>query len=207
VSHQSRIRQGPAILKDYPADLERDVVSCNGQLRFRLRPIRSDDDEQLVAFHDHLSDRSCYLRFFSLHPHLSPQEVERFTHVDYKNRLALVAELDRRLIGVGRFDRRPGEAVAEVAFVVADDYQHHGIGSFLLDELATAAWDRGISTFVADTLHENHTMLDVFSHSGFNVTSRCDCETVSLRFPLASTPRYEAARANRRASWHITTPS
>jgi GNAT superfamily N-acetyltransferase len=207
VSRQSRTNERPSNLKEYPADLEQEVVSCDEPLRFRLRPIRSDDGQKLVAFHDHLSDRSSYLRFFSVHPHLSPKEVERFTHVDYENRLALVAELDRRLIGVGRFDRRPQRDEAEVAFVVADDYQHHGIGSLLLDELATAASDRGISTFVADTLHENHPMLDVFFHSGFDVTSHCDVGTVSLRFPLASTPRYEAARANRRASWHITTPS
>ncbi len=196
----------PSPFGGYPSDLQRVVVSDDGAMRFRLRPIRSDDDERLVAFHDHLSDRSCYLRFFSLHPHLSPKEVERFTHVDYENRLALVAEVDHRLIGVGRFDRRPEKDVAEVAFVVADDYQHHGIGSLLLDELATAARDRGISTFVADTLHENHPMLDVFFHSGFDVTSHFEYGTVSLRFPIASTPRYEAARANRRASWHITTP-
>ena len=69
-----------------------------------------------------------------------------------------------------------------------------GLARFLLDEPVSAARNRGISTFLADTLYENHPMLDVFFHSGFNVTSHCDCGTVSLRFPLASTPRYEAAR-------------
>ncbi len=205
MSRQPEVSEGHSVVNGYPADLERDVVSCDEQLRFRLRPIRSDDGQKLAAFHDHLSDRSCYLRFFSLHPHLSPKEIERFTHVDYENRLALVAELDRHLIGVGRFDRRPNRELAEVAFVVADDYQHLGIGSLLLDELASAARDRGISTFVAATLHENHPMLDVFLHSGFEVTSRCDFETVSLRFPLASTPRYEEARTYRRGRWRITT--
>ena len=91
----------------YPSGLERKVVSSDGALRFRLRPIRPDDGQRLVSFHDHLSDRSCYLRFFSLHPHLSPDEVERFTHVDYEDRLALVAVLDDSIIGVGRYDRQP----------------------------------------------------------------------------------------------------
>lgn len=207
MSQHSEVGEGPAVVNEYPADLERDVVSCDEQLGFRIRPIRSDDGQKLAAFHDHLSDRSCYLRFFSVHPHLTPKEIERFTHVDYENRLALVAEMDRRLIGVGRFDRRSEREVAEVAFVVADDLQLHGIGSLLLDELVSAARDRDISTFVADTLHENHPMLDVFLHSGFDVTSHCDFGTVSLRFPLASTPPYEAARAHRRGRWHITTPS
>ena len=74
----------------------------------------------------------------------------------------------------------------------------------LLDELVSAARDRGIRTFVADTLHENHPMLDVFFHSGFDVTSQLEYGTVSLRFPLEPTPRSEAARAERRARWHVT---
>jgi GNAT superfamily N-acetyltransferase len=203
VSQPPRTSESPSHLEGYPSGLERQVVSSDGMLHFRLRPIRSDDGQRLVAFHNHLSDRSRYLRFFSLHPHLFAEEVERFTHVDYEDRLALVAELDDYLIGVGRYDRQPDSDVAEVAFVVADDYQHHGIGSLLLDELASVARDRGIRTFVADTLYENHPMLDVFSHSGFDVTSRCESGTVSLRFPLAPTHRSEAARAERRARWHV----
>ena len=186
----------------YPSELEFDAVSIE-QFRFGVRPIRPDDANALVQFHEHLSDRSCYLRFFSLHPHLSPNEVERFTRVDYRDRLALVAEHDGRLIAVGRFDRHPDSTEAEVAFVVADDFQHHGIGSLLLDELAAAARDRGITTFVADTLEENLTMLQVFIHSGFPVTRCCEYGTVSLRFPIALTPAYEESRERRRAGWQI----
>ncbi len=203
MTQPSRTTKDPPLLKEYPTDLECEVASGDGQLRFQLRPIRSDDGQRLVAFHDHLSDRSCFLRFFSLHPHLSPGEVERFTHVDYQNRLALVAVVHDRIIGVGRYDRLPESDVAEVAFVVADDYQHHGIGSLLLDQLARAARERGVGTFVAETLHENHPMLDVFFHSGFDVTSHVDYGTVSLRFPLAPTSRSEAVRAERGARWQL----
>ena len=203
MSQASHINENPVLVGEYPSDLEREVVSGDGTRRFRLRPIRTDDGKRLVEFHDHLSDRSCFLRFFSLHPHLSPKEVERFTHVDYENRLALVAVLDDRIIGVGRYDRRPGSKSAEVAFVVADDFQHLGIGSLLLDELVTAARARGIGSFVAETLHENHPMLDVFFHSGFDVTSHFEYGTVSLRFPLAPTLRSAAARAERRTRWHV----
>ncbi len=173
------------------------------QFRFLVRPIRPDDVGALVQFHEHLSDRSCYLRFFSLHRHLSPIEVERFTQVDYRDRLALVAEHDGRLIAVGRYDRRPETTEADVAFVVADECQHHGIGSLLLDELADAARDRGITTFVADTLQENLTMLQVFSHSGFPVSRHYEYGTASLRFPITLTPSYEKCLARRRTGWQI----
>ena len=168
---------------NYPLHLEREVESP-GNLRYRVRPIRPDDAPRLIEFHNHLSPHSCYLRFFTFHPTLSSAEVERFTCVDYEDRLALVAETDDHLIAVGRYDRHVGTPEAEVAFVVADDYQHHGIGSLLLDELARAARENGITTFLADTLRENHTMLGVFMHSGFPVTTKSDRETVSLRFPI-----------------------
>jgi GNAT superfamily N-acetyltransferase len=180
----------------YPRELERDVES--GGLRYRVRPIRPDDAPRLVEFHGRLSPRSVYLRFFSAHPTLSDAEVTRFTEVDYDGRLALVATVDDHLIAVARYDRAPGAPDAEVAFVVDDAYQHHGVGSELLDELADAAFARGVTTFRAETLVENRVMLDVFHHVGFPVTSSIEFGTVTLRFPIAPTAASDAARAARR---------
>jgi GNAT superfamily N-acetyltransferase len=187
---------GRADPEGYPYDLERAVVATDG-LRYRVRPIRPDDGPRLVAFHACLSTRSVYLRFFTIHPTLSEAEVHRFTTVDYVNRLALVAIVEDRLIAVARYDRAPGATEAEVAFVVADEYQHHGVGSLLLDDLADAARRRGVLTFCADTLAENHAMLDVFRHTGFPVTAHTEYGTVSLRFPIAVTEDYASARSRR----------
>jgi GNAT superfamily N-acetyltransferase len=189
----------------YPTDLERQVVSLGG-MTYRLRPIRPDDDERLVEFHNHLSQRSCYLRFFTFHPTLSRTEVERFTCVDYLNRLALVALLDDRIIAVGRYDQQPGTTHAEVAFVVADEFQHHGIGSLLLDELARMAWRRGIHVFNAETLHENRAMLDVFHHSGFPVSSSIEYGTVTVRLSIEATEAYKCALAKRESTRSATVP-
>jgi GNAT superfamily N-acetyltransferase len=182
----------------YPSELEHEIVSDN--LHYHVRPIRPDDGPRLVAFHHHLLPHSVYLRFFSFHPELSSHEVEHFTRVDYVNRLALVAESEDRLIAVGRYDSAPGDNEAEVAFVVSDEFQHHGIGAFLLDELAGAARDRGITSFRAETLCENRAMLDVFHHSGFPVTSSVEYGTVTLRFPIEPTDDYRAALDNRETS-------
>ena len=187
---------------NYPWHLER-VVTSSGNLRYRVRPIRPDDAPRLVEFHNHLSPHSAYLRFFTFHPRLSAAEVERFTCVDYEDRLALVAEIDDHLIAVGRYDRHVGTSEAEVAFVVGDDYQFHGIGSLLLDELARAAREKGITTFLAETLRENHTMLGVFMHSGFPVTTETDHDTVALRFPIEPSEASRAALAGRERSRHV----
>ncbi len=166
----------------YPGTLECDVTTLLGTT-VHVRPIRPDDAERLADFHRLLSPQSVYFRFFSPHPRLSHTEIEWFTHVDYADRLALVVEVEDVLVAVGRYDRISGTE-AEVAFVVADAWQHHGIATLLLELLAQAAWMCGFDALVASTLPENRDMLHVFTHSRFNVSMRFDDGLISVRFPI-----------------------
>jgi RimJ/RimL family protein N-acetyltransferase len=170
----------------YPFSLVGDATTRTGT-RVHLRPIRPDDGPRLVDFHQHLSFRSVYRRFFSVHPNLSTAEVEQFTCVDYVDQMALIAEQDQRLVGVGRYVRIPDTHRAEVAFVVADQHQNSGIGTVLLEHLVDAARDRGITTFVAMTLAENRQMLNVFAASGFPVSTSLEDNVVSVSFPITCT--------------------
>jgi GNAT superfamily N-acetyltransferase len=167
----------------FPEELQADVELASGAT-LHLRPIRSDDAEKLVKFHAQLSFNSIYCRYFSLHPVLSTIEVKHFTQVDYVNRLALVVEDGNELVAVGRYDRCPESSSAEVAFVVRDDYQHLGLGHRLLDALAEAAWERGITDFSAETMSSNHDMLSVFRHSGFPVTTSSEFNEISVHFSI-----------------------
>lgn len=181
----------------YPADLECEVLTGTGAT-LRMRPIRSEDAELLVHFHLNLSSGSIYRRYFSFHPELSEKEVEHLTTVDYMDRLAFIVEDDDALVAVGRYDRIPGTTEAEVAFLVADEYQHHGLGQLLLKHLAEAARARGITTFTAETQADNRGMLGVFHESGFPVTSSIEDEVVSLSFPIEPTEKSKARYAGRR---------
>jgi GNAT superfamily N-acetyltransferase len=202
-------QEGTVYPPGYPEGVEHDVI-CDPGMRCHLRPIRPDDAARLTEFHSRLAPRSVFLRFFTFHPELAAKEAEHFACVDYVDRFALVAELDGRLIAVARFDRQSGDTEAEVAFVVSDEFQHHGIGSLLLDELATAARARGVTTFRAETLAENRAMLDVFRHAGFPVSSNVEYGTVTLRFPIEEIDTYRASlaeRESRRAGGESPAPS
>jgi GNAT superfamily N-acetyltransferase len=159
-----------------------------------LRPIRPDDAQGLVEFHLGLSPTSIYRRYFFGHSKLSELEVERFTCVDYVDRLALVVVDSDRLVAVCRYERAPDTTEAEVAFVVADNFQHHGIGTFLLERLVDAARPRGITRFLAHTLAENQTMQQVFTNSGFRLTTTRDAETITVRFPIEPESSYRTSR-------------
>ena len=194
----------------YPAELECRWMTRIGSI-VQVRPIRADDGPRLLAFHRQLSPSSVYRRHFFVHPELSEAETEYFSRVDYLDRLALIAEDSGRLIAVGRYDRSPGTAEAEVAFVVADAYQHLGIGTMLLDHLADAARPVGITTFIASTLADNRTMLDVFLHSGFPVTTSSSGSVVGVRVSIGprdprgacrpAVPTYRAAHGWRPSRW------
>jgi RimJ/RimL family protein N-acetyltransferase len=145
-----------------------------------LVTMRPDDAERLVRFHHTLSAESTYLRFFSYHPELLPSELDRFTHVDHRDREAVIAVAGGEIVGVGRFDRFQGSTDAEVAFVVTDAWHGRGLGSVLFRRLAERGRDVGIERFVAQTLAHNVAMLAVFRHAGLPVTHQRDHEIVNL---------------------------
>jgi GNAT superfamily N-acetyltransferase len=141
----------------------------SGACAFSVRPIAPNDAEALVRFHGQLSDQTIRLRYFNLHRNLSPEEVAHLTCVDGFNRVAYVAEHEGEIIGVGRYDRAAKPCRAEVAFVVADEFQHHGLGPVLLERLVETAKRAGIGEFCASVLAENAPMLAVFHSAGFPV--------------------------------------
>jgi RimJ/RimL family protein N-acetyltransferase len=151
-----------------------------------IRAMQADDAAALVRFHASLSPHTTYLRFFSIHPELTPQEVERFPHVDHREREALVAVADGSIVGVGRFDRIPGSPDAEVAFVVADSWQGRGVGTVLFRSLLLRARQLGVERFTADTLAHNRRMLNLFHRCGLPVTSRFDGDVVRVVIDLAA---------------------
>ncbi len=75
--------------------------------------------------------------------------------------LAVVAERDGHLLGVASAEPLP-DAAAEVALFVADGSHHTGVGTLLLEHLATAARHAGWERFTALVLAENRAMIDVF---------------------------------------------
>jgi acyl-CoA synthetase (NDP forming)/GNAT superfamily N-acetyltransferase len=172
----------------YPLHWEADVVLRDGSTA-HLRPIRPDDDERLRAFHDSLSAQTVYFRFFAPYPALTQRDVERFTQVDHHDRVALVATVHDEIVGVTRYDRqagRPGDA--EVAFTVRDTFQGRGLGSVLLEHLASAARERGVHRFVAEVLPDNARMLAVFREAGYAPATSLDDGYYTLEFEIAPTP-------------------
>ncbi|WP_300680393.1 bifunctional GNAT family N-acetyltransferase/acetate--CoA ligase family protein [Nocardioides sp.] len=169
-----------------PDHWEADVLLRDGSTA-HIRPILPADEELLVDFYDHrVSDESKYYRFFSPMPHLSERDVHRFTHVDNVGRVAFVVILGGDIIATGRYDEvTPGEA--EVAFLVSDQHQGRGIAQILLEHLAQAGRERGISSFIAEVLPDNSRMIQTFRDAGYRVASGYEDGIIRLEFPIEPT--------------------
>jgi GNAT superfamily N-acetyltransferase len=93
--------------------------------------------------------------------------------------------IDDEIIGVGRYERLANREEAEVAFVVADRWQGMGVGPILLSHLADCARAVGIRRLIAETLAENHHMLDMFTHTGLPITRSHHRGVVTVTMALA----------------------
>jgi acetyl coenzyme A synthetase (ADP forming)-like protein len=174
-------------MANYPMEYELDAVLADGEV-VQVRPIRPDDDGALIRFFERLGLRSRYFRFFQIKETLEPAEAEYFTHVDYDNRMALVATEFGEIVAVARYDRLAEEpGTAEVAFAVADERQGRGIGSELLALLTSHARRVGVTRFRAFVLPENVRMMRVFRNSGYVLSRTLEAGVYTVDFPVDRT--------------------
>ena len=182
--------------RPYPAHWEADVLLRDGATA-RLRPVSPDDADALQQMHQDQSQDSIYFRYFTYKSQLSAKELERFTVVDYVDRVAFVILLGDELMGIGRYDRLGDTTEAEVAFNIADAHQGRGLGSILMEHLAAAARENGIRTFTAEVLPENRKMLKVFQAAGFETSRSFEDGVVVVEFPIDPTARVRAVMESR----------
>jgi acyl-CoA synthetase (NDP forming)/RimJ/RimL family protein N-acetyltransferase len=183
-----------AVLR-YPSEWEADVVLRDGTTA-HLRPIRPEDAEDLQRFHVAQSPESIYFRFFAPMPRLSDKDLHRFTHVDHRDRVALVMTIGGDIIGIGRYDRSDNDT-AEVAFHISDRHHGRGVGSVLLEHLAAAARENDIHRFVAEVLPQNRKMISVFRDAGYEVSHRYEDGVISLGFQIDPTEKSLAVMETR----------
>lgn len=156
--------------------------------RIRVRPIRMSDEASLGRLLYDLSEDSTYERFLAhrgTHPH---DELERLVDTDYESSMGLVVSpLDSdELVAVTRYDVDPATRLADIAFIVRDDWQCRGIGTLLLRRMGEIARAKGLAGFRADVLPTNKPMLMVFQNSGLAVSSRFDGSSYQLEATFGS---------------------
>ena len=167
----------PSPVWPYPGKYERRAVLSDG-LEISIRPIRPEDEPELIRFHESLSDRSVYLRYFhwmKLEQRVDHARLAHLCLIDYHQEMALLATVDAstsgppEIAGIGRLVKSYTADEAELAVIVCDRFQHRGIGAELVRQLLGFARDERIHKITASVLRENTAMQKVFGRLGFEL--------------------------------------
>lgn len=165
----------------YPTGLTREQLMRDGT-PYRLRAIRPEDADALQGFVRGMSAQTRYFRFVANVKELPPQQLARYTQIDYWREMALVAEVTEadgsRLAGVARYMLNPDGRSCEFAIVIGDDWQGRGLGVQLMQALMAVAREQGLHRMEGMVLSANHTMLGLMQFLGF--TARPDPEDASM---------------------------
>ena len=187
-----RTEDSASAVPGYPWALIRPLELHDGAA-LRMRPIRPDDEPRLVELFHRLSPRTVYQRFFRAYDRLPDHWYHRFAHVDYRTRLALVAERQEAggplLHAVARYEPGEADGTTEIAILVEDAWQHRGLGTLLLDALLAAAEARGLRRFTADVLADNRPMLRVLTRVAHIGRRDLEAGVLTIEFERRQFPR------------------
>jgi acyl-CoA synthetase (NDP forming)/RimJ/RimL family protein N-acetyltransferase len=181
----------PAI-RPYPVQYVSSWTMKNGQ-SVTIRPIRAEDEPLMVKFHEGLSDRSVYLRYFQrvkLSTRTAHHRLSRVCFLDYDREMALLAELrdpgtgECRIIAVATLVKLPPKNDGEVAVLISDDFHGKGLGKELIGRLVVVARDEGLRRVTASTMVENVGMCAVFERLGFQLSTDFEEQLVNATLKL-----------------------
>jgi len=189
IVYRNQILPPPA--KPYPAEFEASLKIKDGPA-ILVRPIRPDDEPLMKNMFYSFSEKTVYLRYHGTLRSMPHNKLQVFCNVDYDTEMALVAVVgtagQEDVIGVGRYLTDAAKISAEMAFVVRDDWQRKGIGTFLFHRLVQIARSHGIHKFHAEVLTENSGMLKIFHRSGMSVETSTDEGVVGIHMELPNKP-------------------
>ncbi len=174
-------------IRPYPARYVWPWTTKDGT-KVTIRPIRPEDEPAMVRFHETLSERSVYLRYFhlmNLEQRTQHERLTRICFIDYDREMALVAQsADHEILGVGRLTKIQGTDEAEVAVLISDKWQGRGLGKELLARLLVVGADEKLTRLIADILPDNRDVMRVCEKLGFALKHSLDDEVVHAEFTL-----------------------
>ncbi|HTS27288.1 MAG TPA: bifunctional acetate--CoA ligase family protein/GNAT family N-acetyltransferase [Bryobacteraceae bacterium] len=158
-----------------------------------IRPIRAEDEPAIVRFHETLSERTVYLRYFhlmNLEQRTTHERLTRICFIDYDREMALVAERrnpetgESEILAVTRMMKIHGTKDAEVAVLVSDKWHGQGLGTELLTRTLMVAADEKLSRVIADVLPDNRNVMRILEKLGFTLKHSLEDDVVKAEFTV-----------------------
>lgn len=146
----------------YPVAEER-LVRLRSGVDVLIRPSRASDAGGMQSLFHRMTPEDQYTRFFRRLRSLPFKELQGLCNVNHDTEVAFLAVTGPResetIVGSGCYFLNPTSNLAEVAFMVAPDWQGQGLGTALQQRLQEYAASRGVRGFTAEILAQNAAML------------------------------------------------
>jgi GNAT superfamily N-acetyltransferase len=162
---------------------ESQVTLRDGTL-LTLRELRTEDSLLLERFADSLSEETIHFRFLGSSMDIQVLLKELAPRPDS---FTLVAVWGGGLVGHAAY-YRSGLETAEVGLLVSDAFQGRGLGTAMVEGIARAANEAGISLFETIIGWENLRMIKMVRAMGFPTSEKVESEVVRIRFPTSIDP-------------------
>ncbi|MGD8880433.1 MAG: GNAT family N-acetyltransferase [Desulfobacterales bacterium] len=167
----------------YPIHLE-EAIEIDGE-QVTIRPAKPVDERRIQEHFYNLDKDDVVARFFHEKNSFVHDEVKGVSLIDYIKDLTMVAVVGEfgfgKVIGIGEYLLDQANNEAEIAFSISRPYQKKGLGKILLNKLAHAARDNGISGLMAYTSPQNRGMIKLFKVLPYKVDSFFDGDMLQLR--------------------------
>jgi acetyltransferase len=181
-----------AAVRSYPVQYVNEWIMKDGE-KVLIRPIRPEDEPLIVDFHQKLSERSVYMRYFQplkLSQRTAHERLTRICFIDYDRELALVVERktpegNREIVSVSRMSKLHGRSEAELAVIVRDEFQAKGLGTELYRQMISIARIEKLAKVSAVMLGDNHEMRSMVQKLGFKVKTDLQENLVEAELALA----------------------
>jgi acetyltransferase len=194
VVHGPEVKQADlpkTAIRAYPSKYVAPWTMKNGE-QVMIRPIRPEDEPLMIKFHQALSERTVYLRYFQplkLSQRTAHERLTRICFTDYDREMPLVVERKNpdgscEILAVGRLSKLHGLNEAELAALVSDGAQHLGLGSELYRRMLQVARDEKIAIVSSNMLAENHEMRAICTRLGFKLQSEVGDNTLHASLVL-----------------------
>jgi RimJ/RimL family protein N-acetyltransferase len=146
-----------------------------------------------------LSPDDVYTRFFRRVRALSYAELQTLCNVNHETEVAFLGVTGPReseeVVGSACYFLSPTTNLAEVAFMVAPEWQGAGLGTALQARLQEYALVRGVRGFVAEILPRNANMLRLAARAPGTATITRDEDAVHVTILFDRAPDDDAAPA------------
>ena len=166
-----------------PLPITPELVRLRDGSRVAVRPVCEQDEPALRSFLAGLCTQARYLRFFA--PGADVRSAAHLAAATGPDRYGLLAHDENGVLVGHALYIQLDDTRAEVAVEVADHLHDRGLGTIMIERLASVAEENGITRFVAEVLPQNRLMLAVF-RDGFDAHVALRDGSDAVEFPTSA---------------------